>query len=416
MRLVHVAVDALGKIGQRRAEGKELLRLPAVTVEEVYPRQRAEFQLVEVRRKAVAHRLVPRGVLVHVLQQVGHPLVGGRLAGVKIALDDVLRNRERRLRLGHGGGELVVARHVMGVLVNDRVVLVFNGDGAQDVAALAGHVDLGNGGAHPDRDRVRRDNPLLDRVRKDHVEVGALLRQLLQRGAVPLAGMAAVDKLHLRVCAQIFIEPTQRFLHRNAVGFGKARKIGARHFGKLGDLVVVHAGIAEAGNVQVQLLGRVKAELPAERFFVLKVAVKLRAQKVHHDRAGHGRVFGVHAVGLQAGGGALAPAGLHAALGVAVHVEPVALLLRVGEHLLPVQVDDFVAAANIVVHMAVDGLVVIHAAGDEHLGLVFAEQPQMLGVQQLADLRRVAAPLELELQQKVALILADGVLIQNQKV
>ena len=228
--------------------------------------------------------------------------------------------------------------------------------------------------------------------------------------------MAAVDKLHLRVCAQIFIEPTQRFLHRNAVGFGKARKIGARHFGKLGDLVVVHAGIAEAGNVQVQLLGRVKAELPAERFLVLKVAVKLRAQKVHHDRAGHGRVFGVHAVGLQAGGGALAPAGLHAALGVAVHVEPVALLLRVGEHLLPVQVDDFVTAANIVVHMAVDGLVVIHAAGDEHLGLVFAEQPQMLGVQQLADLRRVAAPLELELQQKVALILADGVLIQNQKV
>ena len=166
----------------------------------------------------------------------------------------------------------------------------------------------------------------------------------------------------------------------------------------------------------MQLLGRVKAELPAERFLVLKVAVKLRAQKVHHDRAGHGRVFGVHAVGLQAGGGALAPAGLHAALGVAVHVEPVAILLRVGEHLLPVQVDDFVAAANIVVHMAVDGLVVIHAAGDEHLGLVFAEQPQMLGVQQLADLRRVAAPLELELQQKVALILADGVLIQNQKV
>ena len=166
----------------------------------------------------------------------------------------------------------------------------------------------------------------------------------------------------------------------------------------------------------MQLLGRVKAELPAERFLVLKVAVKLRAQKVHHDRAGHGRVFGVHAVGLQAGGGALAPAGLHAALGVAVHVEPVALLLRVGEHLLPVQVDDFVAAANIVVHMAVDGLVVIHAAGDEHLGFVFAEQPQMLGVQQLADLRRVAAPLELELQQKVALILADGVLIQNQKV
>ena len=135
-----------------------------------------------------------------------------------------------------------------------------------------------------------------------------------------------------------------------------------------------------------------------------------------YGSAGHGRVFGVHAVGLQAGGGALAPAGLHAALGVAVHVEPVALLLRVGEHLLPVQVDDFVAAANIVVHMAVDGLVVIHAAGDEHLGLVFAEQPQMLGVQQLADLRRVAAPLELELQQKVALILADGVLIQNQKV
>ena len=80
------------------------------------------------------------------------------------------------------------------------------------------------------------------------------------------------------------------------------------------------------------------------------------------------------------------------------------------------QVDDFVAAANIVVHMAVDGLVVIHAAGDEHLGFVFAEQPQMLGVQQLADLGGIAAALQLQLEQQVALIFAHSVLVQNQEV
>ena len=161
----------------------------------------------------------------------------------------------------------------------------------------------------------------------------------------------------------------------------------------------------------MQLLGRVQAELFAQGLLVFKVAVKLRPQKIHHDGAGHGGVFGLHAVGLQAGGCARAPAGLHTALGIAVHIEPVALLLRVGEHLLPVEVDDLVAAPDVVVHMAVDGLVVVHAAGHQHLRLVPAEQPQMLGVKQLADLGSIAAPLQLQLEQKVALILADGVFI-----
>ena len=61
--------------------------------------------------------------------------------------------------------------------------------------------------------------------------------------------------------------------------------------------------------------------------------------------------------------------------------------------------------------MAVDGLVVVHAAGDEHFGLVLPKQPQVLGVKQLADLNLVAAPLQLQFQQQIALVLADGVLI-----
>ena len=161
----------------------------------------------------------------------------------------------------------------------------------------------------------------------------------------------------------------------------------------------------------MQLLGGVEAELLAKGLLVLEVAVKFRAQKIHHNRAGHRGVFGIHAMGLQAGGGALAPAGLYTALGVAVHIEPVALLLCVGEHLLPVEVDDFVAFADVVVDVAVDGLVVIHTARHQYLGLVLAEQPQLLGVKQLADFRRVAAALQLELEQQIALILADGVFI-----
>ena len=62
---------------------------------------------------------------------------------------------------------------------------------------IAGHVHLGDGGAHPDGNRVCRHDPLLDRVGKNDMEVRPLLRQLFQRGAVPLAGVAAVDQLDL---------------------------------------------------------------------------------------------------------------------------------------------------------------------------------------------------------------------------
>ena len=43
----------------------------------------------------------------------------------------------------------------------------------------------------------------------------------------------------------------------------------------------------------------------------------------------------------------------------------------------------------------------------------FAEKPQMLGVQQLADLGGIAAALQLQLEQQVALIFAHSVLVQN---
>ena len=74
---------------------------------------------------------------------------------------------------------------------------MLNGHGAQDVAAFARHVHLGDSGAHPDGDGVRCHDPLLDRIGKDHVEVGAFPGQFFQRGAVPLAGVAAVDQLDL---------------------------------------------------------------------------------------------------------------------------------------------------------------------------------------------------------------------------
>ena len=416
MGFIHITVDALGEIGQRRAEGEHLFRLPAAAVQKVYARQCTEFQQVKVGGKALAHRLVPGGIFVDILQQIGHADVGRRLAGVEVALDDFACNGERRVVLLHGGGKVRVSGDIAGVLVDNRVILVLNGHRAQDVAAFARHVHLGDSGAHPDGDGVRCHDPLLDRIGKDHVEVGAFPGQFFQRGAVPLAGVAAVDKLHLRVGGEVLFKPAQRLFHRYTVCFGKSGKVGARHSGKLGHLVVVHAGVAEAGNIQVQLFVGVEAELPAEGGFILKIPVKFRPQKIHHDGAGHGGIFGVHAVGLQAGGGALAPAGLHAALGVAVHVEPVTLLLRIGKHLLPMQVDDLVAFADVVVDVAVDGLVIIHAAGDQHFRLIFAEKPQVLGVQQLADLGGIAAALQLQLEQQVALIFAHSVLVQNQEV
>ena len=97
-------------------------------------------------------------------------------------------------------------------------------------------------------------------ARKDHMKIRAFFRQSLQRRAVPFAGVAAVYQLHLRVVTQVAVKPGQRFFHRNAVGAGKAGKIRSRHFGKLGHFLVGHAGIAKAGNVQVQLFGGVKAE------------------------------------------------------------------------------------------------------------------------------------------------------------
>ena len=293
---------------------------------------------------------------------------------------------------------------------------MLDGHGPQDVAALVSHVDLGHGGAHPDGDAVRRHDPLLHAVRKDDMEIGPLFGQLFQGGAVPFAGMAAVDQFHLGMFGQIPVEPGQRLRHGKPVGAGEAGEIGAGHSGKLGHLVVGHAGIAEAGNVQVQVLVRVQAELFAQGGLVLEIAIELRPQEVHHDGAGDGGVFLLHAVGLQAPGGAAAPAGLDAALGVAVHVEPVAFLLRVREHLLPVQVDDLVALADVVVDMAVDGLVVIHAAGDQHFRLVLAEQPQVLGVQQLPDLHLVAPAFQLQLEQQVALIFPHGMFVQDQKI
>ena len=48
----------------------------------------------------------------------------------------------------------------------------------------------------------------------------------------------------------------------------------------------------------MQLFGGVKAEFLAQGFLILKVALELRPQKVHHHRAGHGGVLGIHAMGL----------------------------------------------------------------------------------------------------------------------
>ena len=230
-------------------------------------------------------------------------------------------------------------------------------------------------------------------------------------GAVPLAGVAAVHQFHLRVLAQIPVKPAQGLVHAHPVGAGKAGEVGARHAAQFGHLLVGHAGVAEAGNVQVQLLVRVQPELAAQGGLILEVAVELRAQEIHHHRAGHGAVLFFHAVGFQPAGGFPAPAGLHALFGVAVHVEPVAFLLGVREHLLPVEIHDPVAPADVVVHVAVDGLVVVHTAGHQHLGLLPGEIAQLLAVQQLADLGGVAPPLQLQLQQKVALVFPHGVLV-----
>ena len=161
----------------------------------------------------------------------------------------------------------------------------------------------------------------------------------------------------------------------------------------------------------MQVLFRVEAELAAQRFFILEVTRKFRAQKIHHHGARHRGVLRFHAVCLQPRGGFPAPAGLHAFFGIAVHVEPRARLLVVREHLLPVQVDDFIAAADVVVNVAVDGLVVVHAAAYKHFRLFPCEIAQLFAVEQLANLAGIAAPLQLQLEQQVAFILAHGVLV-----
>ena len=412
----HITVDALCKIRQPLVEEEHLLRGQAQGEQDVHAPQCEELEPVEMGREAFAHGLVPGRLLIHGFQQVRHANVGGGFAGVKIALDHLAGDGEGRVFVRHGGKELLIAGHIFSAGVDHRVVFVLDGGRAQDVAALARHVYLGNGGAHPDGDGVRRHDPVLHAVGEDHMEVGTLFGQFGQLGAVPLAGVAAVNQLHLRVLTQILVEPAQGFGHAYPVGGGKAGEVGARHLAQLFDLLLGHAGIAEAGNVQVQFPGGVQPELGAQVCLVFEIAGKFRPHEVHHHRAGHRAVFLLHAVGDQPVRGAAAPAGLHALFGVAVEVEPVALLLGVAEHLLPVQVHDFVQPAHVVVNMAVDGLVVVHAAGHQHLGLFPSEVLQLFAVQQLADLGGIAPPLQLQLQKKVAFVFPHRVLIEDQKI
>ena len=66
------------------------------------------------------------------------------------------------------------------------------------------------------------------------------------------------------------------------------------------------------------------------------------------------------------------------------------------------------------IDVAVDALVVVHAAGDQHLGLFPCEIFQLFAVQQLADLHRAAAALQLCFQQHQAVVFADDVFVQDQ--
>ena len=66
--------------------------------------------------------------------------------------------------------------------------------------------------------------------------------------------------------------------------------------------------------------------------------------------------------------------------------------------------------------MAVDGLVVVHAAGHQNLRLFQGEVFELFPVQQLAELHGIAAPGQLRLQKQDALVLPHHMLIQNQKI
>ena len=254
-------------------------------------------------------------------------------------------------------------------------------------------------------------NPVFYSVSKNHMEIGVLLGQLGKLRAVPLAGVAAVHQLHLRVLAQVGVKPGQSLLHAHPIGGGKTAEVGTGHLAQLLDFLLGHAGIAKAGNIQVQLLAGIQAKLGAQSLLVLKIACKFWPQKIHHHSTGHRAVFRVHAVVHQPLGSPLAPAGLHAAFGIAAHVEPLALLLGVAEHLLPVQVHNFIQPAHIVVYMAVDGLVVVHTAGHQYLGLFIGKIPELLPVQQLPDLHRVAPPFQLQLEQQVAFVFPHSVFV-----
>ena len=160
----------------------------------------------------------------------------------------------------------------------------------------------------------------------------------------------------------------------------------------------------------------VQPEPAAEGLLALKIPPELRPQEIHHHRPGHRAVLFLHAVVHKTLGGAAAPAGLDALLGVAAEVEPIPLLLGIAEHLLPVEIHDPVTAADVVVHMAVDGLVVIHAAAYQNLGLFPGEVFQPLWVQQLADLGGIAPLFQFQLEQKITLVFPHRVFVQDQKV
>ncbi len=368
-----------------------------------------------MRVKRRAERLCARRLLPHLFQQIGHAKVGGLRAAVKISLNHLARNGKRRFapglpRIGRRRkcGAVCQAR---GVPVDHGVVFVLDGHGAQNAAALARKVHLGDGRAHPQIDIVRRHDPLLDAVRKDYVKIRALVRQRVQRGAVPFAGMPPIDELHLRVRTEIPVEPIERLGHADAVRARKRRKILARHFGKLPHLLLGHARISEAGDIQHQPFIRVQPMLPAQRRLIFKIARKFRPQKIHHHRARYGAVLLRHAVREQPLARFFAPAGLHAFFGVAVKVEPRRGLLRIAENLLPVQVHHAAAPAHIIVYMAVDGLVVVHAAGHQHAWFLKGKVLQPFAVEQLADLRRIAAPPKLRLQKQQALVFPRDMLV-----
>ena len=108
------------------------------------------------------------------------------------------------------------------------------------------------------------------------------------------------------------------------VGGGKAGEIGARHGAQFAHLGLGHAGIAEAGDIKVQLFGRVEPELGAEGGLILVITPEFGAQEIHHHCAGDRAVFSCMPWAARGGGGGPQQVCTHF-FGVAAHVEPVAL-------------------------------------------------------------------------------------------